>query len=431
MFTRVALIACVAMMMTACEKTDHESIDKWANTQKGPGKLKKAFTDDSIDADLSAHAGVNMIKRGRDQEVKTELDNMAQGRRGQVVAKMGARLWDVARLEGDLQMPVPAQVQAKDALVMIRKYADPATRTAIDGYLTDWLATPAFEGRAQTGAVLGPTVIRMIGQPAAKKLMRVADSIIAAPGQDTVKKKIGDDLLLSLAATGDPEAVKYVLNIARMDRGDKTLADRAMGALYTAYVDPGGMIDIQQPAALIPNLDTLVLIAKDDAMPGQAANSAVALIRVVGPPACLPPLLSMVAHPHPDPAFRYFGPDHALKCGGVAAIKPVLLAMPDLAYDQKRLEGSVVLAISNITPRPAVIKELRDLLGDKSRMARWVAIEALAAMKSVEDAPRIAAVKGSERLVGFWGDGSVAIKPEPTLSQRAKELADLLGKAPK
>jgi hypothetical protein len=373
-----------------------------------------------------------MIKKGRDQEVKTELDNMPQARREQVVGRMAKRLWETARIEGELQMPVPSQVQAKDALVMVRKYADATTRTQIEGYLIDWLATPAFEGRAQTGMNQGPMIVRLVGAPAAPKLMRVADGIIAAPGQETVKKKIGDELLLSLAATGDAEAVKYVLNIARMtDRGDKTLPTRAMGALYTAYVDPGGLLDLQQPAALIPNLDALVSIAKDDSLPGQAANSAVALIRVVGAPACIAPLVSMVAHPHPDPAFRYFGPDHALKCGGVAAIKPVVLAMPDVAYDQKRLEGSVILAISNISPREAVLKELRDLLGEKSRMARWVAIETLAYMKATDDAARIAGVKGSERLVGFWGDEGSAAKPDPTLAQRAKQLAGRLGGAPK
>ena len=112
--------------------------------------------------------------------------------------------------------------------------------------------------------------------------------------------------------------------------------------------------------------------------------SAVALIRVVGAPACIAPLVSMVAHPHPDPAFRYFGPDHALKCGGVAAIKPVVLAMPDVPYDQKRLEGSVILAISNISPREAVLEELRDLLVEKSRMARWVASSWVSRMPASE-----------------------------------------------
>ena len=42
---------------------------------------------------------------------------------------------------------------------------------------------------------------------------------------------------------------------------------------------------------------------------------------------------------------------------------------------------------------------------------------------------RIAAVKGSEKLSGFWG-GDPA-KTEPTLGQRAKELADKLQKGGK
>jgi hypothetical protein len=267
----------------------------------------------------------------------------------------------------------------------------------------------------------------MIGPPAAKKLMAVADGIIAAPGQETTKKRIGSELLAALAETGDPGAVKYVLDIARMDRGDKTLPTRALGALYAAYVDPGGVVEIQKPDALVPNLDELVEIARDDAMPGGASNSAVALIRAVGAPGCLPPLVSMLSHPHSDPRFRYFAPDHALKCGGVPAIRPVLEAMPDLPYSQKELEGTVVLDIANMNPREAAQKELRDLLDSKSRVARWVAVETLAYMKSVPDAPRLAAVKGAERLTGYWGDTG-GDKPEPTLGQRAKELSDALSK---
>ena len=165
-------------------------------------------------------------------------------------------------------------------------------------------------------------------------------------------------------------------------------------------------------------------------MPGAAASSAVALIRSVGLPACLPPLLEMIPHPHADPVFRYFGPDHALKCGGVKAIKDVVRAMPVQAYEQQSLAGSVVLAISKLEPRDQVLASLRDLLADKSLVARWVAIETLAAMKSVEDAPKIASVKGGgEKLVGYWGDG--ASKPEPTLGQRAKELSGQLTKPSK
>jgi hypothetical protein len=215
-----------------------------------------------------------------------------------------------------------------------------------------------------------------------------------------------------------------------MDRGDPTLATRAMGALYRAYVNPEGLFDAVEPGALAPNVDELAKVAQDDRMPGAAANSAVALIRSVGPPQCLPPLLAMIPHPHADPAFRYMGPDHALKCGGVKAIEDVVRAMPDQAYERESLAGSVVLEISKLEPRDQVLVALRDLLNDKSRVARWVAVETLAAMKSVEDAPKIAAVKGGgDKLVGYWGDGSG--KPEPTLGQRAKELATQLTKASK
>ena len=408
-----------------CEKPTHENIEKWAATKKGPGKLKSAFLDDGLDPDLSAHAAAVLIKTGRDNEVRSELEHMSPNRRTAVVGKLAPRLWERARIEGEMLRPAPQQTQAKDALVMIRKYADPATRTQIDGYLIDWYAVPSYEGRANAGAVLGAAVMRMLGPSAAKKMMAVLNGIIASPGQETTKKRIGDELMLAIAATGDPEAVKYLLDVARMDRADATLPTRAMGALYRAFVNPEGLFEVVDPAALVPNLDALAQIAQDDAMPAAAANSAVALIRSVGPPQCLAPLLAMIPHPHADPAFRYMGPDHALKCGGVKAIKDVVRAMPDQPYDQKSLGGSVVLAISKMQPRDQVLVELRDLLGDKSRTARWVAIETLAAMKSVEDASKIASVKGGgEKLVGYWG--AAGGKPEPTLGQRAKELAAAL-----
>ena len=425
MFARLVPIALI--LIVGCEKPTHENIEKWGNTKKGPGKLRSALVDDSLDADLSAHAAAVMIKTGRDQIVKRDLEQMPEVRRTQLVAKLAPRLWELARIQGEMLRPAPQQTQAKDSLVLVRKYADPPTKTLIDGYLIDWYAVPSYEGRAGAGSNLGASVIRMIGPPAAKKLMTVVNGLIAAPGQETTKKRIGDELLLALSVTGDPGAVRYVLDIARMDRGDPSLPVRAMGALYRAYVDSEGLFPILEPAGLVPNLDELVKVAKDDRMPGPAANAAVKLIRAVGPPQCLAPLVAMIPHPHADPSFRYMGPDAALKCGGVKAIKDVVRAMPDLPYEQQSLAGSVVNAITKLTPRDQVLVEVRELLADNSRVARWVAVETLAALKSVEDASKIASVKGGgDRLAGYWGEGSG--KKDPSLGQRAKELAKALGK---
>ena len=434
MLRRVVVIAVLALVAQGCEKPTHENIEKWASTKKGPGKLRSTLLDDGLDPDLSAHAAAVMIKTGRDGEVKTELDHMSEQRRTTVVAKLAPRLWEIARIEGEMLRPAAHQIQAKDAMFVIRKHADAATRTQIDGYLIDWYAVPSFEGRANAGAFSGAVVMRAIGLPAAKKMMGVLAGIVTAPGQETTKKRIGDELMLAVAATGDPEAVKYLLDVARMDRGDPTLSMRAMSALYRAYVDSERLVDVQDPEtaakALGPNLDTLAKIVTDDQMNPKAGTIAAALIRSVGPPACLPPLISMIPHPHANAQFRYLAPDYALKCGGTKAIKDVVRAMPDQAYGQAQLAGTVVLAISDMEPRDQVLAALRDLLGDKSRVARWVAIETLTAMKSVEDASKIASVKGGgEKLIGYWGDG--ASKPEPTLGQRAKELSGQLTKPSK
>ena len=182
MSARLLLIAFVAL--AGCETTNHENIDKWTHTQKGPGKLKNALADESIDADLSAHAGANMVRMGSDPEVREAFEQMTPARRVAGIEKLSPRLWDVARIEKEDDLPGAPQITAKDALISLRKYASDAEKQQIDAYLIDWYCTVAYEGRARVGAVLGAAVMRMVGPPAAKKLMAVANATIAAPGQE-------------------------------------------------------------------------------------------------------------------------------------------------------------------------------------------------------------------------------------------------------
>jgi hypothetical protein len=431
-----ALLILSLVLGVGCEKVDHENIDKWTRTEKGPGKLEKALKDDGLDPDLSAHAAANMIRMGNDPAVRAAFDQMPEARRLAVLQKLAPRLWDLARIEKEDALPASQQIVAKDALINLRKHGDAALKQQIDNYLVDWYAVMSYEGRAKVGSTLGSTAIRMIGPAAGKKLVSVLNSVIAAPGQEKTKIRIGDELLLGLAASGEPEAVKYVIDVAGMDRGDPTLSRRAMNALRTAYVDPGGRFDLADPAGLKPNLDALVKIAKDERMVGQPGNDAMELIRVVGPPGCLEPLVSLIALPHPEKNFRFAAAYNALGCGGPAAILPAVRALPDAPYAKDDLNGAVAWEIAKQSPKDQVLAALRELLNDKSRVGRWVAIEGLAKLKSVEDASKIAALSGSkDKLVGFWGDQSGKDpkdrKEDPTLGQRAKELADGLAAAPK
>src|ERR1044071_7946502 len=111
----------LGMGALGCEQPDHENIDKWSHTSKGPAKLLKAASDDALDADLSAHAAANLIKRDDDREVYAAFDAMPSARRAQVIARLGPRLWQPAGAETERELPGKPQVAAKDALVRIHK----------------------------------------------------------------------------------------------------------------------------------------------------------------------------------------------------------------------------------------------------------------------------------------------------------------------
>ncbi|HEY6172825.1 MAG TPA: hypothetical protein VIX73_00215 [Kofleriaceae bacterium] len=423
----VALGSGLLLGALGCEKTDHENIDRWSHTSKGPAKLLHAVSDDGLDPDLSAHAAANLIKRDDDREVYAAFDAMPSARRAQVIARLAPRLWQTARVENERELPGKPQVAAKDALVRIHKWADEPTRQQISGYLIDWYCVASYEDRARAGANQGAAVMRLVGPAAGKKLISVVNGVIAAPGQDKRKNRIGDELLIGMAASGNPEAAKYLLDIAHMDRGDPTLSTRALSALFKAYVEPDGFA-AADPEVLVPNLAAIVDIAKDDSMSGQAANDAVALIRAIGAPRCLPPLLGMIAAPHRNARFKYVVANNALRCGGTKAIVDVVRALPDAGvYAKDELDGAISGEIARMTPRDQALAAARALVDDSSTVARWVGIEALGAMKSTEDAPKIAALASRrERLVGYWGERGEG-KSDPTLGQRAREISAQLG----
>lgn len=425
----VIVLALLGLVVSACEKTDHANIDKWMTSKKGMGKLKGAVRDASLDPDLSAHAAENLYKRGADEDVKKALEAMGPERRAKVIGKLAPRLWAMARMEGEKAKPTPLQEMGKDALFEIRPFADDEARKAIDGYLTDWLTGGYFEGRSLAGRFQGTAIIRALGPPAGEKLIAEANRIIATPDKDGRRPKIGDQLLLGLAASGSPEAAKLVLEIARMDRGDPTLADRAVGAVWKAYLDPGGLFPPADAAALVPSLELLGTIARDDASTARIANDAVELIRAAGRPGCLAPLLAMVRQPHRDPRFRWVGANNAIRCGGAAALPQVVAELsPGATYEQKVLVGAVVAPLPSLGEREAVLAAARGLVAEKSWVARWVGIETLAAMDAKGDAALVAGLAGDKtKLNGYWGDQAGIDKkdqkPTPTLGQRATELA--------
>ncbi len=426
------MVAMLALVGAGCEKPTHANIDKWMKSEKGPDKLKKAASSSSLDPDLSAHAAENLLRRGDDEVVRKLLTDLAAPRRTEVVAKLAPRLWTMARIEGDMARPTPTQSRAKDSLFDLRDWADPATRATIDGYLTDWLTGGYYEGRAMAGRHLGATIIRELGPTAGEKLIAQVNRLLSTPDGDGRRRKIGSQLLLGLAVSGSPDAVKLVLELAQMDRGDPTLAERSLDALYKAFVKTDGTFRLVEPAALAASVDRLVGIAKDDRLSAQPVNDAVQLIRAVGAPACLAPLLGMINYPHPDPRFRWVGVDSALRCDAVAALPAVALSLPvQGSYARDVLGGAVWSTLATMTARKdAIAGAARQMLSNRSWVARWIAIETLGQLGGPADVELLGKLaRDGARLNGYWGDDSLPPskrKPTPTVGSRAAEIAAAL-----
>lgn len=433
-FITTIAIACCLLLAGACDKTSHESIDKWMTSKKGMGKLEKTLKDTSVDPDYSAHAAENLVRKTEDEKVRKAFEAMSPARRNQVLPKLVERLWKLARVEGEMARPTQTQEMAKDMLFDARAWADAPTKETIDRYLVDWLTGGYYEGRAEAGRHLGAQIVRVLGPRAGEGLIAQANRIIATPDQDGRRRRIGDQLMLGLAVSGSPDAVKLVLDILAMDRGDDTLARRAMAALYRAYLDTGGLYELADPAALVPHVARLGEIAKDDRHEAQVTNDAIALIRAAGQPHCLEPLLAMVNHPHRDPRFLWVAANNALRCGGPEALARVAEALPASGkYESPVIGGATWGTFPSLGKRDGFLEAARGLLDSKSWVSRWIAIETLGVLAAKPDADRIAALaRDKTRLAGFWGDQEelpkAERKPEPTLGQRAAEISAALKK---
>ena len=430
------LVLLFAAWLSGCDKVDHENLDRWMSTEKGVEKLTKALRSDEHDPDLRAHAAQNLILHPEALfgTVKDELDNMDKGEAQAVMEKLAPRLWDNARIAGEMDVPTPEQAQAKDALFELRKYAGDKTRAQIDEYLIEWLAGGYYEGRAKVGRVAGREVIRAIGLPAAPKLLEGARRILIKPaGAEGEHIKMGDELLVALASTGDPEAAGFVIDLAIKDYKDETLPRRAMAALHDAYVAPAQGTPIPGRDALLPHIAKLAAVAKNENQPGEMNNDAVDLIAAIGPPECVPPFVEMASLPAAQSAFRWVGAQRGLRCGGALAIVPILEAVPkEYGFERALLEKYLWKEILAAPGAKQVAEQLRELLKSSSWVARVTAIEVLGMMKNkdtaAEDAKRIRALAGERTVLGgWWGKQKDAPpgkkKKDPTLGQVAQQVA--------
>jgi hypothetical protein len=435
------LLACV-IASYGCEKTSHENIDKWMNTTKGPGKLEKAFKDTGLDADMRAHAGQNLTKINKTRDMIALAEALEDADRQVVLAQLGPRLWEDARIEGEMAVPNPPQIAAKDVLFQLRGMADDANRKVIDEYLLEWFTGGYYTGRSKTGRYTGTVVLRAIGPAGGQSIIDAANTVIAAPKDAKgARPTIQKELLMGLAASGSPDAVGLILSVMKQTKRDKDLPKKGIDALYRAYVDPQELFEkADGKVALGPHVVRLTELAKDESLGPGIANDTVDLLGAAGFPECLEPLVGMVSYNYGDPALRFAAANAAIRCGEVKSVVPVAEALPKNVERHKSMGGAIWDPIVALDAKDEVAAKARTLLASDSWIARLTGVEVLGRLKikqtAAEDAELIRALtKDKTTLVGWWGDQSdlpkKERKPVPKLGERAGEVAkqlDLLAK---
>lgn len=427
--TLVTALAILGLALVGCDKASHDNIEKWRSSAKGAGKLANALADGSLDPDMRAHAAEALVARDEGgAKVKELLTAIPDGDRVKVIGKLVPRLWTVAKVVQADMAPSAKQVAAKDALFEIRALADDAAKAEIDEDLVEWLTAGGFYSeRAARGQRTGKEIIKTIGTKAGPKMVQMGRDLLASSdkGADGYTP-IDKDTLEGIAYTGAPEAVSFLIDVAEKQHQQEGLDIQALTALYTAYID-----DTEAPkpdvAGIGPSIRRLEAIALSTEQSGENINVAYELIAIV-PDKCLPSLIKLCTHR--DPILRLRAMDFAMRCGGAKAIEPMADALPEAEYKRGILSKYVV---KKIKPEavPEALASARTMLTAKRWQARFLALEILAEYGTKADAAAVRALAGDKTVLkGFWDDPKPdeAPKKDPTIGQRAVEVADLLEK---
>lgn len=377
----LALGAAVA----GCSPTP-EKIAQWKETERGPRKLRDALGQSGLDPSLRGMALSALVELGMTQDALADLAAMPAADRRAIIHDAVPRLAEVARGAGVAGAATTrAQREAKDALFLLRKDADPADRDAADQALIEW-TTADLAGRMSAGGHSSEVILKAIGakaaprlgelmQPGSKQLVpaaalygKIASAAARATAADQLIQRIrragprmDDESLQALGLVGGARATAFLLETA--EHGPEAVREKALLALAQGNLDAGD--SAAQAGAL--------RIAGDKRAPGKVREAAFQLLEKM--PAAVPGLVGLMRDP--NETVRWRAVEAALAAGKDKAVVPVLEALdPHEKYKKDDLDSFVVhdLVLVGAAARAPLEAEL----GSRNPVAKQVAGAALA-----------------------------------------------------
>ena len=454
----VALFVLVAIFfgcLGGCKVTT-EDIEHWKGTVKGPGKIVAVMLADKYPIELRTHAAlalVDMERPDRDgtADLQGALQRLDETTRNDLIRGMVPGLQaqmkqaDASKPEGG--GPSPRQVRAKDAAFILITHAPADVKAQFTVDVVNWYVED-FNGRSLAGNYSAEQVVRALGSPAAKVLVKGLKA--RAPQQALVKmaqligqiaepdarREAGERVIAIeqemqsqafvdwIKATLRQQAAAQNLKLdeAKLDKAAlknrdsfindgvipamKWLADeplvkkRLLAVAQTpAAGEAGATKRVHALQALEGKVDKsdlqpILAMALDTNNPTNVRDYAFDRVGDIKAPEALPQLWPLVSSTS-DARLRWRAGELVLAIGGPSVVNEFFSKLPAASgeFPAEELEG-YALRIGQMTPLPT--EAMRQLLGSANWWERVVAIRFLERKGNADDAKKLQALKGDD-----------------------------------
>ncbi|MBL4634785.1 MAG: hypothetical protein JKY56_13005 [Kofleriaceae bacterium] len=240
----------------------------------------------------------------------------------------------------------------------------------------------------------------------------------------------------ALAISGDKEVLLYLMDLVEHPRGDNTLPERVIDALYFAFVEPTGIKPVDG-GFLKPISDRVSLLLYDTSLSSTARNDSTALLVALGPPDCIPYFTKMIGFAEDPTKYRWMGVQKGIRCAKLQGMQAIIEALdPETGYERGLLDKYLWDEILKLGELPKVASAAEQLLKSDSWVARVTGIEVLARVGDSSNIDSIKALSGDKaRLKNWWGDQAKLPKgerkPIPTIGELAANVAQKLASGTK
>jgi hypothetical protein len=216
----------VLLLLGAC-KVGSEDIEYWKGTVKGPGKIVAVMLADKYPIELRTQAALALIDMERTDrdgtaELQQALQRLDENERNELIAGMVPGIEALMKQsDAATGAATPRQIRAKDAAFLLVAAAPPEVKAKLTDDIVGWYMVD-FNGRSLAGNYSAEQVVRALGSPAAKELVKGLKARMPAQALVKMAQLIGQ--------VADPQAKK--------DAGQKlvAIADEMQGKDFLAWV---------------------------------------------------------------------------------------------------------------------------------------------------------------------------------------------------